>query len=96
LAFSRKTDSLFVTNQYDSTVSVISGREYKVVKVIPVGQYPEGIATDALGEKVWVANWFDNSVSVIDADRLQVTKTISTGNGSRAFGQFMPQGPLVR
>jgi YVTN family beta-propeller protein len=41
---------------------------------------------------VYVANWFDNTVSVVDAESLKVVKTIATGNGSRAFGQFIPQG----
>ena len=85
-----------MTNQYDSTVSVIDARDYKVIKVIPVGQYPEGIASDPVGQKILVANWFDNSVSVIDADHLEVTQTIPTGNGSRAFGQFLPPRPLAR
>jgi hypothetical protein len=42
-----------------------------------------------------VANWFDNTVSVVDAESLKVVKTIATGNGSRAFGQFIPQGGSV-
>ncbi|WP_256360758.1 hypothetical protein [Methylomonas koyamae] len=38
---------------------------------------------------MYVANWFDNNVSVIDANTLKVVDTINTGEGSRAFGEFI-------
>jgi YVTN family beta-propeller protein len=80
---------LFVTNQDDSTVSVIDTKTLKSLAVIDVGDKPEGISTHPDGASVYVANWFDNNVSVIDAKTLKVIQTISTGEGSRAFGEFI-------
>jgi 40-residue YVTN family beta-propeller repeat len=57
--------------------------------LIPVGDKPEGISTHSDDQHVYVANWFDGTVSVIDANTLKVTETIKTGEGSRAFGQFI-------
>jgi len=54
-----------------------------------VGTKPEGISTHPDDRHVYVANWFDGNVSVIDARTLKVIDTIQTGEGSRAFGQFM-------
>jgi len=83
---------LFVTNQYDASVSVIDALDLKPVATIKVGEYPEGIATHPDGLHVYVANWMSNSVSVIDASELKVVNTIPTGDGSRAFGEFIPRG----
>jgi YVTN family beta-propeller protein len=40
-----------------------------------------------------VANWFSNTVSVMDAENLRTEATLPTGNGSRAFGVFLPGVP---
>lgn len=79
----------FVTNQYDDSVSVFDSKTYAPVKVILVDGYPEGIDTTADGRHVIVANWESNTLSVIDADTLEVTGSIPTGDGPRAFGQFI-------
>ena len=82
------TEGLFVTNQDDSSVSVIDTGTLKQIAVIEVGDKPEGISTHPDDQHIYVANWFDNNVSVIDAKTLEVVDTITTGEGSRAFGQF--------
>jgi YVTN family beta-propeller protein len=64
----------------------------EVIATVAVGEYPEGISRHPDDHHVYVANWFDNSVSVVNAESLKVEKTIRSGNGSRAFGEFMPQG----
>lgn len=80
---------VFVTNQYDDSVSVLDAGTLEPVKVIDVGEYPEGIGTTADGRSVVVANWFSNTISVIDAAALTVTGKVATGDGPRAFGLFL-------
>jgi YVTN family beta-propeller protein len=82
---------LFVTNQDDTTVSVIDTQTLTEIKQIEVGEKPEGISTHPDGERVYVANWYDGTVTVIDAKTLTVVTTIKTGDGSRAFGQFITE-----
>jgi YVTN family beta-propeller protein len=85
---------LFVTNQYESSVSVIELSDLTAAsRKVPVGEYPEGIASHLDGKRVYVANWFSNSVTVIDAESLKPLHNIATGNGSRAFGQFIGGSP---
>ena len=79
---------IFVTNQHDGTVSVISLADNKVIKTITVGDYPEGIALHPSGGSVYVTNWFDGTVNIIDTDTLEITGEIKTQDGSRAFGNF--------
>jgi len=83
---------LFVTNQYDASVSVVEAKDLTPAGVVKVGEYPEGISTHPDGQHVYVANWMGNSVSVIDAAALKVVNTIPTGDGSRAFGEFIARG----
>lgn len=83
----------FVTNQYDDSVSVFDAATYAPVTVISVGEYPEGIDTTADGKFVVVANWASNTISLIDTKKLEVTGEIATGDGPRAFGQFLADGP---
>jgi len=79
----------FVTNQYDDTVSVIDTQTYVVVDTIDVEEYPEGIHTHPDDRHVYVANWFSNSVSVIDAESNDSIAVIATGDGTRAYGNFI-------
>lgn len=79
----------FVTDQYSRTVSVFDLATLKPVGSLDVGDHPEGIATARDGRTLYVANWGDNTLSVLDARSLTVLKTIPTGNGPRAFGDFL-------
>ena len=83
----------FVTNQYAGTVSVIDLEKWQKIADLPTGEYPEGIASAADGTSVYVANWFDNSLVRIDVASLQVAGGARTGDGPRAFGQFIARVP---
>ena len=83
----------FVTNQYAGTVSVIDLDEWEKIADLPTGEYPEGIASSADGASVYVANWFDNSLVRIDVASLRVIAEARTGDGPRAFGQFIARVP---
>ncbi|CAM2971602.1 Virginiamycin B lyase [Methylobacterium mesophilicum] len=78
----------FVTDQYAGSVTAFDLTTLKPLADIDVGDHPEGIAADA-GGRLYVANWGDNTLSVLDGRTLKVLKTIPTGNGPRAFGDFL-------
>ena len=68
IAFSPNADFAFVTNQNTAnpgSVTVIDVAAAGGVKVIAVGDQPQGIAMQPLGSKLYVANQFSGSVSVI-------------------------------
>ncbi|MBA62830.1 MAG: hypothetical protein CMJ76_10750 [Planctomycetaceae bacterium] len=74
-------DHVFVTNTPADTVDVINLRSRKVIKRIPVGIDPVGLASRPDGQQVWVANHISDSVSVIDTNSknptyLQVVGTV--------------------
>ena len=80
---------MYVTNQDDSTVSIIETVNHAVIDTIDVGDSPEGIDITPDGNLVYVVNWSDGTVSIIDTNTHQVNNTIKVGKGSRAFGQFI-------
>ena len=69
----------YVTNSYDSTVSVIDTATNAVVATVPVGLNPEYLAVTPDGTHVYVANQVSNTVSVIGTATNRVVATIPVG-----------------
>ena len=91
----KQGNHLFVTNQWDNTVSVINLNDYAVSKTIEAGEHPESIDAHPSENYVDVADCFDGTISVIDTERLELIESIKTGEGSRAFGRFV-MGKIIR
>jgi len=91
----KQGNHLFVTNQWDNTVSVIDLEDYAVSKTIGVGDYPEGIDAHPCENYVYVANYFDDTISVIDIKRPEVSETIKTGDDTRALGRFVMEKSIL-
>jgi YVTN family beta-propeller protein len=70
----------YVTNVDDNTVSVIDTVSNAVVATIPVGGFPDGVATTPDGTHAYVTNAFDSTVSVIDTASNTVVATIPVGS----------------
>lgn len=79
VAVDSATDTIYVTNRYNGTVTVIDGATNKVTGTIPVGSGPFAVAVDPVTDTVYVANDFYNTVSVIDGATNKVTATIAVG-----------------
>ncbi len=60
-------------------VSVINTETNAVVATIPVGSYPEGVAVNPAGTRVYVTNVESGTVSVIDAATNMVVATVPVG-----------------
>ncbi|MHC1757730.1 MAG: PKD domain-containing protein [Methanosarcina sp.] len=84
----------YITNSGDNNVSVIDTATDKVTAMIPVGNYPMGVAVTLDGKKVYVTNLNDNTVSVIDATKNKVTATIPVGSDPRGVA-VSPDGKRV-
>jgi YVTN family beta-propeller protein len=61
------TDTFYVTNNGDDTVSVIDGSTRTVSATVPVALYPGGVAVDPGTHTAYVANFGDGTVSVIES-----------------------------
>ena len=81
VAYDSGKGEVFVPNNGDGTVSVISDSTDTVVATVTVGQYPVGIAYDASMGEIFVTNSGANSVSIISDSTNQVVATIPVGSG---------------
>ena len=84
VAANPKTNTIYVPNSFDSTVSVINGRTNTVTTTIPVGStaIPAGAAANPKTNTIYVANFDSNTVSVISGRTNTVTATVPvTGPG---------------
>jgi YVTN family beta-propeller protein len=59
------TNTVYVTNYSDNTVSVICGRTNKVTATVPVGPGPYEVAANPVTNTVYVTNSGNDTVSVI-------------------------------
>jgi YVTN family beta-propeller protein len=84
VAVDEATDTVYVANLGDNTVSVINGATCRASvtsgcgqtpATVPVGSGPDGIAVDQATDTVYVANSGDNTVSVINGATCSATVT---------------------
>jgi YVTN family beta-propeller protein len=87
VAVNATTNTVYVANIGDNSVSVIDGVASTVTSTIPVGSGPTAVAVDSTTNTVYVTNDGADSVSVIDGATSKVTSTILLGSA--------PQGVAV-
>jgi YVTN family beta-propeller protein len=78
LAADQKTNRVYVSNQWDDSVSVIDGVTNTVTSAVKVGRYPNGIAVNSKTNTIYVANLKGGSLSIIDGTTLK-TSTLRLG-----------------
>jgi len=85
IAVNPKTNTLYVADYGDNTVSVIDAVTGHKIATIPVGHHPKAIAIDASRNLVFVANTSDDTVTVIDAASNAMVATLSAGRNPYAL-----------
>ena len=77
-----QSDTVYVANSGNATVSVINTSRNVVTQTIPVGSDPIALAETPDGKKLYVVNHGSDSVTAINTIDKTVSATISTGPGS--------------
>ena len=80
------TNTIYVANFEDNTVSVINGKNNTKIKDIEVGKGPTAIGINRQTDTTYVANYGDNTVSVINGKNNTKIKDIEVGKGPTAIG----------
>lgn len=86
-------NSVYLTNDYLNTVSVINTKTYAAT-TIPVGQAPYSLAITPDGKSVYVSNFLSKSVSVINTAINTVVQTISIQGDPQGIS-VSPSGNLL-
>ncbi len=71
------TNTIYIANAGNNTVSVVSGVSNAVSATIPVGNYPSALVVNPTTNTIYVDNFNDGTVSVIDGATNSVTATVS-------------------
>jgi YVTN family beta-propeller protein len=79
VAVNPSTNTVYVANTSNNSVSVINGSTNTVTSTVAVGSLPVAVAVNPSTNTVYVANSSDNSVSVINGSTKAVTATVSVG-----------------
>ena len=70
---------LYVACQDSDEVRVVNVESREVIRSIPVGHMPRGVALSPDGRQLYITNAWSDTVSVIDTTTLQVVQTLPTG-----------------
>jgi PQQ-dependent catabolism-associated beta-propeller protein len=85
LAWPAAAETIYISNEQDSSVSVIDGDTLAVIETIPVGRRPRGIGLSAAGTRLYVAAGDDNRIDVVDVASRKVTGSLPSGIDPEAF-----------
>src|SRR5437879_1504861 len=94
VAYDSSKGEIFVANQNDSNVSVISDMTNTTVATVTVGRAPSAIAYDSSMGEVFVANYNDSTVSVISDASNAVVATVNVGSGPSAMAYDSSKGEV--
>ena len=87
IAVNPRTNTIYVANRVDGTVSVISGRTNTVVATIPVSPQPNAVAVNPQTNTIYVTGQQNGALSVINGNTNTVAATI--------LGMSLPNGVTV-
>ena len=71
------TNRIYITNFKSNSVSIIDGKNGRVVSTIPVGIVPQGVTVNPRTNLAYVANSNSNTVSVINGNSARIIKISS-------------------
>ena len=79
IAVSPDGGRLYVLCEGTDQVAVYDSRTRSLIRNIPVGRVPKGIALDRAGKRLYVANSWSDNVSEIDTATLSIMRTLPAG-----------------
>ncbi len=79
------TQTAYVVNYGDETVTAIDAAKHKVLASLHVGQHPQAIAVDSVHNRIYVANVHSNSITAIDGIKNAVIGQYDAGKNPYAL-----------
>ncbi len=84
----------YASNEKDNTISVIDLATMKVVKTVPTGQRPRGMALTSDGKRLLVCLGDSNRIDILDTTTWKVTASINTPDPEYAALRQPGDNPL--
>jgi gliding motility-associated-like protein len=96
VAISPDGTKVYVSNNAENTISVISSATNTVIATIttPIDGSPTGLSVSPDGSFLYVMNYVFNDVSIINTSTNAIVATIPVGAGPQSQGNFVSSGAL--
>ena len=85
VAANPRSNTVYVANYADGSVTVLDTATGRATATIPVGEHPQALAVDAQRNLVYVANTFSNTVTIIDGEHRKAVATLPAGKAPYAL-----------
>ena len=95
VAVNPSTNTVYVANYADNSVSVINGSTNTVTATVSVGSIPSAVAVNPSTNTVYVANYADKSVSVINGSILPSAPPVNASSASHGSVQISWSPPSI-
>ena len=76
----------YVANEESGTLSVIDTATDKVVRDIPAGKKPRGMALSKDGKQIYVSDQPKNALDIIDIEKGEIVGTVALGESLEGVG----------
>ncbi|MGH8761430.1 MAG: YncE family protein, partial [Burkholderiales bacterium] len=84
----------YVANEESGTLSVIDTATDQVVREIPAGRKPRGMALSKDGKLIYVSDQPNNALDIIDIEKGETVGTVALGESPEGIG-ISPDGMWV-
>ena len=94
LSSSAEAYRLLVSNEKDNTVTVLAGDTLDIIKTVPVGARPRGMALSPDGGKAYICTSDANHIEILDLASLSLAGTLPSGKDPEYFA-LSPDGKTL-
>ena len=94
LVHAKDTGYLFVSSEKDNAVTVLDGKTYDVVKIIPTAARPRHLQFNPEQTLIYAACGHGNAIDIIDVAKLELVDRIAGVDDPEAF-DFSPDGKTM-
>jgi YVTN family beta-propeller protein len=87
-------ETVFVSLEKDNAIALVDPVDGKLLKTVPIGQRPRGVALSLDGKQLYVATSDDNTIKIMDTDSLKEVGKLPSGEDPETFA-VSPDGKLM-
>ena len=92
--FAEGTGYIFVSNEADNTVTVIDGKNFEIVKIIPTGERPRDMRWHKNNTQLLIAASGSDRIEVLDVASLEIINFLEAGEDPEIFS-IDPSGKIL-
>ncbi len=80
-----RAETVFVTLEKDNALAVVDPAAGTLVKTVPIGQRPRGIALSPDNKQLYIATSDENTIKIVDANSFKILGKLPSGEDPETF-----------